>query len=193
MKDVSIPLEPDALPPGEYLLSEAGAPRLWVHGTRAVIEADALDPAATAEGGLHFGTETQARMRAGGRGKLVYAYLRAGNARRARDEGEKGWVGKVRAARAGGFSALRYLLQPHRCSSRIALAQGRHGSRPDAGECACSMHQAIPQGATCRRRPRGIESPALGRGAKRGAPGTGKWSRTACVLPSDSYCDKARW
>ncbi len=81
-------------------------PPLLYHGTRAAF--DSLDLAMTVDGGLHVGSEEQARMRAGTSGRLLAVSLEAFNTRRSRDTGGN-WKAKVQQARAAGFQAIVYL------------------------------------------------------------------------------------
>lgn len=84
----------------------AGQPGLLYHGTA---HQGTLDPQKTSEGGVHFGTYDQARMRALGSGKvLVPAYLIVTNPKSARDEGGD-WKDKIRRARKDGHDAITYL------------------------------------------------------------------------------------
>lgn len=85
----------------------ADQPALLYHGTH---HAGGLDPEVTVDGGLHFGTYDQARMRVTGKGErfLVPAYLIVENPVMARDEGGH-WRDKIRRARAAGHDAIVYL------------------------------------------------------------------------------------
>lgn len=88
------------------LLDPHGAPLVLCHGTREAF--DRLDPGRTVDGGLHFGTEAQARMRAGRQGRLVQAHLEVRSARRSRDRGGD-WKARIAQAKADGHDAIVYL------------------------------------------------------------------------------------
>lgn len=79
---------------------------LFYHATRAQFET--LSTKATVDGGIHFGTQAQAQMRGGAKGRLIAARLDIAHPRRSRDVGGA-WRGKIRAARAVGFDAIVYL------------------------------------------------------------------------------------
>lgn len=88
------------------ILDDAGQPALMFHGTEH--QGD-LEPAQTRDGGLHFGTYDQARMRGyGDRRLLVPSYLVATNPARAVDTGS-GWKDKIRRAQREGHDAIVYL------------------------------------------------------------------------------------
>lgn len=78
------------------------------HGTSTSIMR--LDPSRTVDGGLHFGTRAQARMRVGGRGCLLQARLIIDplRVRRSRDTGGN-WKARIHQARAAGCQAIVYL------------------------------------------------------------------------------------
>lgn len=76
------------------------------HGTRA--DFDTLDLSQTVDGGLHVGTEAQARMRAGRSGRLLAVELDLYQVRRSRDLGGE-WKAKIRQAKGAGCQAIVYL------------------------------------------------------------------------------------
>lgn len=71
-------------------------------------EFEVLDPAETVDGGLHFGSEDQARMRGGPRARLLKAEIDVSRPRRSRDQGGR-WADKIRSAKSKGFDAIVYL------------------------------------------------------------------------------------
>jgi hypothetical protein len=77
------------------------------HGTTT--EFDRFDAACTADGGLHFGTLDQARVRVAGPSKqLLKVNLNIQNPQRSRDTGAS-WKSKIRAAKALGHDGIVYL------------------------------------------------------------------------------------
>lgn len=88
------------------LRDDNGEPVVLYHGTRA--EFGTLDPAATVDGGLHFGSLAQAQMRCGKRGRLIQAHLYVGKPRRCRDLGGQ-WKAKIAQAKSAGHQAIIYL------------------------------------------------------------------------------------
>lgn len=88
------------------LLDDNQEPLRLYHGTREAF--DALDPARTVDGGLHFGSQAQARMRAGSKGRLIEAHLEVRSARRSRDTGGQ-WRARIASAKAAGHDAIIYL------------------------------------------------------------------------------------
>lgn len=77
------------------------------HGTRLAFEQ--FDPNATRDGGLHFGTLSQAGARGAGKGKrIVQAYLNIKAPKRLRDDGD-GWATKIKAAKRSKHDGIVYL------------------------------------------------------------------------------------
>lgn len=81
-------------------------PLVLYHATRS--EFETLDPTQTVDGGLHFGTETQARMRGGSRARMIKAEVTVGKPRRSRDLGGQ-WESKIGSAKSAGHDAIVYL------------------------------------------------------------------------------------
>lgn len=77
--------------------------QLW-HGSKDRI--DRFDPSRSRDGGIHFGTETQARMR--NSAVLHEVEVEIGRVRRCRDRGGD-WKVRIQAARRAGYSAIVYL------------------------------------------------------------------------------------
>lgn len=75
---------------------------LW-HGSASLF--DAFD-ARLCGGGIHLGTEAQARMR--NSAVLYRVEVEAGRSRRSRDEGG-GWAARIRSARGAGLHSIVYL------------------------------------------------------------------------------------
>jgi hypothetical protein len=88
------------------LSDDDATPLVVYHGTRQSF--NALDPSVTVDGGLHFGTSAQARMRAGKTGRLIEAHIDINSARRSRDLGSQ-WKKRIREARSAGHDAIVYL------------------------------------------------------------------------------------
>lgn len=88
------------------LLDDNQQPLVACHGTRS--DFDDLDPSRTVDGGLHFGTQEQARMRCGKSGRIIQAHLEVSRARRSRDLGGN-WKAKIRQAKSAGHDAIVYL------------------------------------------------------------------------------------
>lgn len=76
------------------------------HATRAQFET--FDLAQTVDGGLHAGTEAQARMRGGRQARLMAFEVHLEKIRRCRDEGGD-WARRIKAARQAGCDAIVYL------------------------------------------------------------------------------------
>lgn len=76
------------------------------HGTRD--DFDRLDPTKTVDGGLHFGSLAQAKMRCGPSGRIIKAEVRVEKARSSKDTGQ-GWRSKIQSAKKSGFDAITYL------------------------------------------------------------------------------------
>lgn len=76
---------------------------LW-HGSPVLIER--FDASQTQDGGFHFGSQDQARMR--NPTVLHEVEVDIGKARRCKDRGGD-WKGRIRDAKAAGFSAIVYL------------------------------------------------------------------------------------
>jgi hypothetical protein len=76
------------------------------HATRA--EFMTFDPSKSVDGGLHFGTEAQARMRAGSAGRMMVVELTVSSPRRSRDTGGH-WGRKIASAKAAGCDSIVYL------------------------------------------------------------------------------------
>lgn len=79
---------------------------LAYHGTTA--DFSAFDPAKTVDGGLHFGSKEQARMRGGQKARLIAVELSVERPRRSRDMGGN-WASKIRSAKSAGHDAIVYL------------------------------------------------------------------------------------
>lgn len=77
--------------------------RLW-HGSKDRI--DCFDPSRSADGGIHFGTEAQARMR--NSAVLHEVEIDIGKVRRCKDRGGD-WKERIQASRRAGYSAIVYL------------------------------------------------------------------------------------
>lgn len=94
-------------PHTDMIRASDGSPQLLYHGTK--IDFDQFDPAKTVDGGFHFGTIEQARMRASGGEKiLVGAYISAENLQRSKDTGGN-WQAKIKAAKSAGKDGIVYL------------------------------------------------------------------------------------
>lgn len=77
------------------------------HGT--VADFDSFDARIIVDGGFHFGTIDQARMRVHGPdSRLIQAELSVCNSRRSRDTGNN-WKTKIASAKAAGFDSIIYL------------------------------------------------------------------------------------
>lgn len=88
------------------VVDAAGEPCLLFHGTKAIFTD--FDPTKTRDGGIHFGTQAQAQMRAGKSAQLLAVYLRVTKPRRSRDMGGN-WQAKIKSARAAGHDGIVYL------------------------------------------------------------------------------------
>lgn len=86
------------------LANTTGESMVLYHGTNA--EFDILDPAKTVDGGLHFGSLEQARMRNSKR--IIQARVELGRIRRSRDRGGD-WKGRIQSAKAQGYGSIVYL------------------------------------------------------------------------------------
>lgn len=80
--------------------------RVLYHGTRE--QFDQLDPKHTVDGGLHFGSLAQAKMRCGSKGRIIKAEVRIAKARSSKDAGGN-WASKIKSAKSAGFDAISYL------------------------------------------------------------------------------------
>lgn len=89
-----------------FLCDENHEPLVVYHGTRADFEQ--IDTSHTVDGGLHFGSQDQARMRCGKKGRLVAANIRMSSARRCRDQGGN-WKKRIAQAKSAGHDAIVYL------------------------------------------------------------------------------------
>lgn len=76
------------------------------HATRA--QFDTFDFSKTVDGGVHGGTEAQARMRGGKSARLIAFEVDINHPRRCRDEGGN-WAKRIKQARAAGHDAIVYL------------------------------------------------------------------------------------
>jgi hypothetical protein len=76
------------------------------HATRATF--DTFDFTQTVDGGVHAGTEAQARMRGGSSARLIALSVTVNHPRRCRDEGGN-WAQRIKQARAAGHDAIVYL------------------------------------------------------------------------------------
>lgn len=94
------------------------------HATRA--QFDAFDPKKTVDGGIHLGTEAQARMRGGKAARLIQAEVNVDRPRRSRDLGGQ-WASKIRSARAAGHDAIVYLNRYEGLSLERILEAQRDG------------------------------------------------------------------
>lgn len=111
------------------------------HGTRATFTD--LDLSQTVDGGVHFGTEAQARMRAGRSGRLLAAELDVFQVRRSQDTGGE-WKAKIRQAKAAGFNALVYLNRYEGIPLERFEALAAQGLDPDRLSDA-EFRRAIPE------------------------------------------------
>jgi len=94
-----------------------GAPIEFYHGTTGAFEY--FDPSKTTDGGLHFGTKEQARMRVvGSDARLIVAHLRVSNPMRSKDLGGN-WKAKIRQAKAAGKDGIVYLNRYEGMSSEL--------------------------------------------------------------------------
>lgn len=76
------------------------------HATRS--EFDTLDPSKTVDGGLHFGSQDQARMRGGKKARMIEAQIEIKKPRRSKDMGGQ-WAGKIKSAKSAGHDSIVYL------------------------------------------------------------------------------------
>ena len=89
---------------GTQVVDPNGAPLLVYHGSKSQI--DRFDASKTIDGGLHFGSKSQASMRSS---KILHpAYLYAKNLRRSKDTGSN-WKAKIASAKAAGYDGIVYL------------------------------------------------------------------------------------
>jgi predicted RNA methylase len=89
---------------GTQVVDSNGAPLLVYHGSKSQI--DRFDASKTIDGGLHFGSKSQASMRSS---KILHpAYLYAENIRRSKDTGSD-WKAKIASAKAAGYDGIVYL------------------------------------------------------------------------------------
>lgn len=116
-------------------------PALLFHGTRTDFET--LDLTATVDGGLHFGSEAQARMRAGRSGRLLAVELDVFSVRRSRDTGGQ-WKAKIRQAKASGCNALVYLNRYEGIPPERFEALAAQGVDPDRLSDA-QFRRAVPE------------------------------------------------
>jgi hypothetical protein len=91
---------------GTKVVDENGAPMLVYHSGKEKIEQ--FDAAKTVDGGFHFGTYEQAKMRGGKRGEMLVARLAISNPRRSKDMGGN-WKAKIVSAKATGHDGIVYL------------------------------------------------------------------------------------
>jgi len=89
-------------------MSKISDATVWYHATQADVAPEMLDPAATRDGGLHFGTQAQAEMRTGRRRLLVTATLRIERPLRVRDTGGQ-WLAAITRAKRSGHDGIVYL------------------------------------------------------------------------------------
>lgn len=83
------------------------AHELMVHGTNTSF--DTLDVAKTSDGGIHFGSIQQARMRSSGKNaKIIYAYINIEKPKRYKDTGGE-WKNKITNAKRAGYDGIVYL------------------------------------------------------------------------------------
>lgn len=80
--------------------------QVWWHGGKAPLDLATIDWAHPLHGGLHIGTQAQARMR----GRVLTALRIDGplRLRTSRDEGGN-WARRAKAARSAGYDAIQYL------------------------------------------------------------------------------------
>lgn len=78
-----------------------------VHGTNT--DFDNLDVSKTSDGGIHFGSIQQAKMRAAGKNsKIIYADIDIKNPKRYKDDGS-GWKNKIQRAKRAKHDSIVYL------------------------------------------------------------------------------------
>lgn len=78
-----------------------------VHGTNA--DFDDLDVSKSSDGGIHFGTEDQAKMRSAGKNsRLLRASIDIQKPKRYKDDGGN-WKKKIAAAKRAGYDSIVYL------------------------------------------------------------------------------------
>jgi hypothetical protein len=95
------------------------------HGTAA--DFDRFDPSETIDGGLHFGTLEQARIRVAGQGKqLLRVSINVLNPQRSRDTGS-GWKNKIRSAKGMGYDGIVYLNRYEGISQETIARADRDG------------------------------------------------------------------
>jgi hypothetical protein len=105
------------------LKDQYGDHKVYYHGTRDTFEQ--FDPNKTVDGGLHFGTEAQARMRAGKTGTVIPAYLAAERLALARDDGGN-WKQKIAAAKKNGKDGIIYLNRFEGCPIESIMYAQEH-------------------------------------------------------------------
>ncbi len=89
---------------GTQVVDSNGSPLLVYHGSK--IQIDRFDTSKTVDGGLHFGSKSQASMRSSK--NLMSAYLNAKSLRRSKDMGGN-WKSKISSAKSSGHDGIVYL------------------------------------------------------------------------------------
>lgn len=110
------------------LTDDTGCALVVYHGTRETFSR--LDLSKTVDGGLHFGSQEQARMRAGKHGRLIAAHVEITSAQRSRDLGG-GWKRRIQQAKAAGHDAIVYLNRYEGLSIERVMQAQREGVELD--------------------------------------------------------------
>lgn len=106
-----------------------GKPLVVYHASKDEIEQ--FDNSKTVDGGFHFGTEAQAKMRVSAKDRrMVAAYLRIEDAQRSKDLGGK-WKSKIAGAKHSGKDGIVYLNRYEGISTDTVVRSSKDGTDLD--------------------------------------------------------------